>query len=155
MLEVAFYHLTRRSLEHVLPVLLERSLARGWRAVVQAASATRLEQIDDRLWSYKPESFLPHGAAAEGAESQPVYLTIERDNPNDSDVRFFVEGAHVASALADPRARPRERAVLLFDDSEREAARAQWKELLQSGYSLAYWQEGANGRFEKVREHKA
>jgi DNA polymerase-3 subunit chi len=155
MIEVAFYHLTRRSLEQVLPVLLERCVARGWQAAVQAASAKRLEQIDDRLWAYKPESFLPHGASAKDADSQPIYLTIDGDNPNGADVRFFVDGARAAPTLADPLTRPRERAVLLFDDAERESAREQWKELLQSGYSLTYWQEDANGKFEKVKEQKA
>ena len=36
--EVYFYQLENRSLEQVLPALLERSLERGWHAVVQAAS---------------------------------------------------------------------------------------------------------------------
>ena len=35
MTEVWFYHLQRRPLEQVLPNLLERSLEKGWRAVVQ------------------------------------------------------------------------------------------------------------------------
>ena len=38
MTEVLFYHLQRQPLERVLPTLLERSLARGWRVVVQASS---------------------------------------------------------------------------------------------------------------------
>ncbi|MGA7117695.1 MAG: DNA polymerase III subunit chi, partial [Hyphomicrobium sp.] len=37
--EVLFYHLERQPLERVLPGLLEKTLQRGWRAVVQAGSA--------------------------------------------------------------------------------------------------------------------
>ena len=33
--EIRFYHLTERPLERVLPVMLERSLERGWRVVVR------------------------------------------------------------------------------------------------------------------------
>ena len=35
MTEVLFYHLEQRPLESVLPDLLQRSLERGWRAIVQ------------------------------------------------------------------------------------------------------------------------
>ena len=41
--EVFFYHLESRTLEQVLPALLERSLERGWRAGVQASSVERVE----------------------------------------------------------------------------------------------------------------
>jgi DNA polymerase-3 subunit chi len=106
MPEIAFYHLTRATVEQTLPTLLERTLARGWRAVVQAASEARLRQLDADLWSYRPESFLPHGAKADGApQAQLIYLTCEDDNPNGADVRFFVEGARIAPALAGSGAR--------------------------------------------------
>ncbi|HEX2539214.1 MAG TPA: DNA polymerase III subunit chi, partial [Pseudolabrys sp.] len=38
MTEVLFYHLQGQKLEGVLPTLLERSVERGWRVVVQGAS---------------------------------------------------------------------------------------------------------------------
>ena len=38
MTEVLFYHLENQPVERVLPPLLEKSLERGWRVVVQAAS---------------------------------------------------------------------------------------------------------------------
>jgi DNA polymerase-3 subunit chi len=156
MIEIAFYHLTRRSLEQTLPVMLERSLARGWRAVVQATSEQRLKRLDEFLWSYRPDSFLAHGKKSDGApESQPIYLTIETDNPNSAEARFFVEGALIAPILETPGAAPRERAILLFDDFERDAAREQWKDLLASGHRLTYWQENEDGKFEKKMEKNA
>ena len=41
MTEVLFYQLHRQPIERVLPTLLEKSLERGWRVVVQAASEER------------------------------------------------------------------------------------------------------------------
>lgn len=158
MPEIAFYHLTRGSVEQTLPTLLERSLARGWRVVVQAASARRVKALDAHLWSYRPESFLPHGTKADGApETQPVYLTCEEDNPNHADVRFFIERARMAPALIGDTA-PAIRAALLFDgadDEELADARAQWKELRELGYSLVYHQQSERGGWEeKAREPK-
>jgi len=154
MTDVWFYHLERRTLESVLPELLERALARGWRAAVQALSEMRLAQLDDLLWSYDPESFLPHGTAADGApETQPIYLTIDADNPNAADVRFFVEGALVLPVLADPAAAPRERAIVMLDGNDEAAvlaARVQWTELKQAGHAVSYLQQNDSGKWERA-----
>jgi len=159
MPEIAFYHHTNSTLEQTLPVLLEKSLARGWRVVVQAASEGRLRRIDKLLWSYRPDSFLPHGAKTDpDPQTQPIYLTCEAENPNAADVRFFIEGARIGPALASGAA-PRERAVLLFsgeDEEELAGARAQWKELRAAGHTLVYQQQDESGRWsEKAREPKA
>ena len=64
--EVLFYHLERQPLERVLPTLLEKTLARGWTAVVQSGSEERLQALDTALWTYSEESFLPHGTKKDG-----------------------------------------------------------------------------------------
>lgn len=160
MIEVYFYHLTRRTLEQALPVLLEKSLEREWRVAVQAGDEKRLKKLDDFLWSYDPEKFLPHGTKADGApETQPIYLTTEGDNPNEADVRFFVLGAQAAPAILEPGTTPRTRAVLMFDGndaSELQAAREQWRVLRDAGCEVVYNQEDEAGRWqEKKREKKA
>ncbi len=61
MTEIWFYHLQRQPLEKALPQILEKSLEKGWRAVVQAKSDERLEALDAWLWTYAEASFLAHG----------------------------------------------------------------------------------------------
>ena len=65
MTEVWFYHLERTGLEQALPELLEKTLQRGWKALVRAPEAERLEHLDSWLWTYRDESFLPHAPAAD------------------------------------------------------------------------------------------
>jgi DNA polymerase-3 subunit chi len=155
MTEVWFYHLQRQPLERALPILLERSLARGWSVVVQATTERRISMLDEHLWSYSPHSFLPHGTAKDGEpETQPIYLTIGDDNPNAADVRFFIEGAVAAPVLANAACAPRERAIVPFDGDDKAAvlaAREQWKELLQAGHSLSYFQQDDSGKWEKKK----
>lgn len=159
MIEVSFYHLTGRTVESALLALLERSRGRGWRAVVQAASVARLKKIDEYLWSYRRDGFFPHGGANDpDPGTQPVYLTCEDDdNPNDSEIRFFVEGVALAPVL-DGVSAPTIRAAILFDgadEAEVEDARAQWRELRDSGYKLVYYQQNHDGKWiEKAREPK-
>lgn len=156
MVEISFFHLRTRSVEDALPRILELSLSRGWRVVVQAASEARLRALDEHLWRYRPESFLPHGTKADAApETQPVYLTTTAENPNAADVRIFVEGVEMAPLLASEAA-PRLRAALLFDGDDAEEllnARAQWKTLRDAGQTLIYQQQDESGRWvEKARE---
>ena len=114
--EIYFYHLERRRLDDVLPTLLERSLERGWRAAVQAASEERVEALSTLLWTYSEESFLPHGTARDGQpDAHPVFLTTGEDNPNGAQVRFLVDGAELADAS------PYARVVFIFDGSDSDA----------------------------------
>lgn len=159
MVEISFFHLKTRRVEEALPTILEKSFARGWRVAVQAATEARMRALDAHLWSYRPESFLPHGTQADAApETQPIYLTTQPDNPNAADVRVFVEGVEIAPCL-EGEAAPRLRAVLLFDGEnpdELENARAQWRALRDAGQTLVYQQQDENGRWvEKAREPKA
>jgi DNA polymerase-3 subunit chi len=158
MVEISFFHLKTRSVEDALPTLLERSLSRGWRVVVQTATAARLRALDDHLWRYRPESFLPHGTRTDAnPETQPVYLTVSDENPNAADVRILVEGVEMAPLLAGEAA-PKLRAALLFNgenDDEVQNARAQWKTLRDAGHTLIYQQQDESGRWvEKAREPK-
>src|SRR5215210_6637649 len=96
MTDILFYHLQQKPLEAVLPALLEKSLDRGWRAVVQATSAERLAALDDHLWTFSDESFLAHATDKEpDAAEQPVVLTLSGENPNRAAIRFLVEGSPV------------------------------------------------------------
>ncbi len=145
--DVSFYHLERATLESVLPSLLEKTLERGWRAVVQAGSAERLEALDEALWTYKAESFLPHGTTKDGhADAQPIFLTLGGETPNGAGVRFLVDGAEPATYEGFARM------IFLFDGNNTDAvaqARAQWKAAKAAGCGVTYWQQNANGRWEK------
>jgi DNA polymerase-3 subunit chi len=153
-MEIWFYHLTRQPLERALPTLIERSLARGWRAVVQARDEERVAALDDLLWTYSDESFLAHGSARDGdAALQPVYLTAGSETPNGAKVRFFIDGAEIAPVAALPEAAEYQRFLFLFDGADEEtlaAARAQWKTLKEQGRDLSYWKQGDAGGWEKI-----
>jgi len=145
--EVLFYHLERAPLERVLPSLLERTLERGWRAVVQSGSAERLEALDLALWTYNDASFLPHGMARDGDPArQPVYLTLGNETPNGAGVRFLVDGAEITEFSGFVRI------VCIFDGNDQDAkdkARAQWQSAKAAGCAVTYWRQSENGGWEK------
>ena len=148
MTEILFYHLQRQPLERVLPALVEKSLERGWRVVVQAASEERIEALDAHLWVFRDDSCLPHGTwrEAEAAE-QPVLLTVHDGNPNGAAVRFLLDGAPVPADAGDY-----ERIVLLIDGNDPDAvaaARERWSEGRAKGFEVTYWQADENGRWQR------
>lgn len=148
MTEILFYHLQNMSLENVLPPLVEKSLERGWRVVVQAGSEERADALDNHLWTYRDDSFLPHGTWREGdAAEQPVLLTVNDGNPNKAAIRFLVDGAMLP---ADCDAY--ERVVLIFngdDDDALRGARAAWSDGKTCGFELTYWQTDERGRWQR------
>jgi DNA polymerase III subunit chi len=148
MTEILFYHLQRQPLERVLPTLLEKSLERGWRVVVQAASEERVEALDAHLWTFRDDSFLPHGTWREPqAREQPILLTVYDDNPNRAEVRFLLDGAPVPADAA-----AYQRLVLIFDGEDLDAvetARTRWGEAKAQGFNVTYWQTDEEGRWQR------
>jgi DNA polymerase-3 subunit chi len=148
MTEVLFYHLQNMTVENVLPPLLEKSLERGWRVVVQSTSEERADALDAHLWTYRDDSFLPHATWRVGdAAEQPVVLAIEEDNPNGANVRFLIDNA----ALPHDSERY-ERVVLLFDGDDPDAlalARGAWTDCRTRGFDVTYWQADERGRWQR------
>ena len=150
MTETLFYHLERRSLEEVLPGLVEKSLSRGWRAAIKTDSSERSDALDTLLWTYDDQSFLPHAQQGDGdAAGQPVLISVEEGNPNSAQIFFYVGGALPADwgTLGDLA-----RVVLLFDGRDSNAlagARTAWKAALAAGHDVTYWKESPSGKFEK------
>lgn len=148
MPDVLFYHLETQLLERVIPVLLEKTLERGWRAAVEVDSSERAEILDRALWTFRDDSFLPHGrAGGEFDADQPVLLTTGPENGNGAEVRFFVDRAVPQSAEG------YQRIVYLFSGRDSDAvadAREAWKALRAvAGNELTYWQQDENGRWVK------
>ncbi len=146
MAEILFYHLEQRPMEAVLPQLLEKTVERGWRAVVEVGSSERATALDAHLWTYREDSFLAHGLAGEGSDAlQPVLIATGPENPNGANVRFFVDRAVPSSGEG------YERIVYLFSGHDPDAvseARQAWRALLL-GNSLTYWQQEPSGKWVK------
>ena len=137
MSEVLFYHLERRTLDDVLPGLVEKTLERGWRALIRAESSDRASAIDALLWTYDDQSFLPHAQLGDGEPmEQPLLITVEDGNPNGAQLLFLVGGAMSPDwGGADTKALT--------------SARAAWKDAKGAGHDATYWKETPTGKWEK------
>jgi DNA polymerase-3 subunit chi len=145
--EVWFYQLERSNLDAVLPELLEKTLARGWRALVAAPSKEVLDHLDRWLWIYRDDSFLAHGAACEpSASRQPILLSLAVENGNGAQALFLVDGAEVEDISAFARC------VTIFDGRDEAAlaqARRAWTGFKEAGHGVSYWRQGERTGWEK------
>ncbi|GJL85576.1 MAG: DNA polymerase III subunit chi [Micavibrio sp.] len=147
MTEIRFYHLERQSQDQVLPTLLAKALDGGHRIVVKTADDSQTQRLNEYLWTYNPDSFLPHGSKKDGnAELQPIWLSSKDENPNNADVLIVTQGSNTAmsgdfSLCCE---------MLDGHDGEAiKAARGRWKEYKTAGHSVTYWQQGERGWEEK------
>ncbi|WP_138510304.1 DNA polymerase III subunit chi [Maricaulis alexandrii] len=145
--ELWFYHLEQSSLDEVLPELLEKTLARGWRALVRSPDARHREALDKHLWTWREESFIPHAQAGEGEDArQPVLIAEDEANPNQAQCLFLLDGAEPVNPDAF------ERMIVMFDGHDEMAvqdARSLWKTASGQGITVSYWRQSPEGRWEK------
>ncbi|WEK42755.1 MAG: DNA polymerase III subunit chi [Candidatus Sphingomonas colombiensis] len=145
-MQVDFYHLTTTPLDRALPQIAEKVVASGNRLLIVAASEPQRIALDRLLWSYTPDSFLPHAQAGAGDDAaQPVLIASEVDPANGARHVALVDGMWREEALAF------ERAFHFFDDESIEAARAAWRGLqAHDGVERRYWKQSDAGRWEQV-----
>ena len=148
MTEVSFYQLQTGSLERVLSRLLERVIDRGMRAVIMVSSSERVEWLNELLWNYEPESFLPHGSDKDGkAEMQHIFLTKVEQNPNGASVLVIIDG------LRPSFVNEFERCLDIFDGrnaEELDSARSRSRFFEEAGHKVTHWQQNSAGRWEKM-----
>ena len=147
MTEIRFYHLQRARLEDVLPTMLERAHGRGQRALVALGSTERVEALAAHLWTYRADSFLPHGTIKDGdAARQPIFLTDQADNPNQAQLLLLCDGASRTDLGAF------DLVCELFDGNDEgivAAARNRWRDYKSAGHMLIYFQQDDAGRWEE------
>ena len=144
--EIHFYHLTRKTLEQVLPELLTKTLERGIRAIVKTANTSQSEELAKFLWVYTQNSFLPHGTEGDKeAALQPIWITDKDENPNTAKYLFLI------NMTKSDKMSEYDRVCNIFDgnnEKELQAARELWKELQSNNsenYELTYWKQTDKG----------
>ena len=146
-MRIDFYHLQKEKLEDVLPKLLEKAFDTKKTILVKVGNEEKLEPLNTLLWTYKEESFIPHGSKKDGkASKQPIWFTSDDDNPNNAKMFFLVEGAKAVLEEGNEV----ERILNIFDGNNEQSlsmARKYWKELSSEGYECHYWKQDMAGKW--------
>jgi DNA polymerase-3 subunit chi len=145
-MQVDFYHLTT-PLDRVLPRIAERVVATGGRLLIVAEPEEQRVALDRLLWSYAPESFLPHAQAGSTDDTaQPILIAKEITEAAPANAARNV-------AVVDGRWRDLilnfDRAFHIFDEEAIREARLAWKALAdRDSVERRYWKQNDSGRWE-------
>lgn len=141
-MRVDFYHLDKSPLERVLPRICERLLEAGERLLL-VAEPTLLQQLDELLWTYATDSFLPHGRSeAAWPEGQPILLSPIANPVNGAANIALADGVWREQALAFARA------FYFFDNSNVDNARGSWRMLKdRPDVDRRYWKQDDQGKW--------
>ena len=119
------------------PLLLVCELARkacdaGLPMLVLCASAAQAEQLDDLLWSFDPDAYVPHQivGADEDEDEVPVLLAAPE---HDAGLRPLVLNLREAAV---PDGFERVREVVPADDAARGPLRERWKQYKARGIDV-------------------
>jgi len=136
---VDFYHLSASPLEKVLPAICERVLASGERLLVVAEEGL-IPSLDEQLWTYAKDSFLPHGTGK--AETQPILLSSEPAAANGTTHIALADGHWRDEALGFART------FYFFDAGRLDEARAAWRALKGNAEAEPrYWKQDERGKW--------
>jgi DNA polymerase-3 subunit chi len=139
---VDFYHLVSSPIERVLPRICERLLGEGQRLLVVAEEPV-LGQLDEQLWTYAPEGFLPHGRSDKpAADKQPILLSTALEPLNGAANVALADGVWREEALGFART------FYMFDNGHLDTARGAWRSL--KGHAEAeprYWKQDEAGKW--------
>lgn len=147
MTQVQFYQLLSTPFERAVPKLLEKAHAAGLRVQLVLENDARAQFMNEQLWIYDANSFLPHGAEGEAnAEAQPVLLSTSLTPINAPHVLFITDGRSIENMEG------LERVIDMFDgrdESSLTAARVRFSAYKNAGHTMAYFQQTSAGGWEK------
>lgn len=153
MTEIRFYHFSRKTIEQVVPELCDRAFNRGHKILIRLADDVTLNRMNDALWTFKPESFLPHGIPQKqhtdtsfDLQQTPIWLTTESDNPIQADMLILTNGI-IANDIQDYKL-----CCDILDGQNPEQitqGRERWKAYKAAGHTVTYWQQTEEGKWEQ------
>lgn len=117
--------------------MAEKAWQRGHRVFIHTDSAEAARHIDDMLWSYRQDSFIPHAMLrerleVEESEREPVLVGDGAVEPADIDV--LINLAESVPSFATRSTRVAE--IVTGDDSSRHAGRARYRHYRDQGIEI-------------------
>jgi|TARA_A100001388_G_scaffold269106_1_gene245004 DNA polymerase-3 subunit chi len=93
--QIIFYSTAPLQVEKTLFALLEKSLEKGNKSLLLFKDKEKCLSINEQLWTYKQNSFLPHISEDDQIYDNidvPVYLSTKNENPFKAELLFSIDG---------------------------------------------------------------
>jgi len=137
MTEVIFVEVTASRMEIRACEIAEHTYAQGKRLQINAIDEEQAARLDDLLWTYKPDNFVPHGLwkSMDNESAQPVVITTRKERVPEIASLLTMDYCPVEMVQQFSKVIH----VVLADNQERlEASRRYWTLLKDAGFSLRH-----------------
>ncbi len=148
-MHIQFYHLLSTPLEVALPKLAATAYERDIRVCI-AAEPAMIPVLDKALWTYHPNSFLPHGTEDANEAEHPILIAEAPSTVNHATLLIITNGITV-----DVKDTAYERVFDMFnghDEGAVQAARERWKAYQAAEVPLTYIKQRDNGGWDTLKE---
>lgn len=135
-MEITFYVLTDTDPAvrlHTACRLIEKAFRQKHDVYVHAASRAEAEQLDELLWTFKAESFIPHHLVGDGPTPPPPVRIGWGELPPEPRGILMNLSADIPTGFARFR---RILEIVGGDEAMREHAREHWRSYKQQGYAV-------------------
>jgi DNA polymerase-3 subunit chi len=137
MTEVLFVEVSQSRMEIRACEIAEGNYARRKRVQIIALDQEQAERLDDLLWTYKPDTFIPHGlwTGSPDEPSQPVVITTRKEPVQGMDSLLMMGYGDVDLVSHFSQAFH----LVVVDNQERlDGSRGYWTLLKDAGFSLRH-----------------
>jgi DNA polymerase-3 subunit chi len=137
MTEVIFVEVNAGRMEIRACEIAEENYARGKRLQIIALDREQAERLDDLLWTFKPDTFIPHGlwAGSPDEPAQPVVITPRKEAVGGMDSLLMMGYGEVDLVSQFSQAFH----LVVVDNQERlDGSRGYWTLLKDAGFSLRH-----------------
>ena len=137
MTEVLFVEVTASRLELKACEIAEGFYARGTRLQIIAADQEQASRLDDLLWTFRPDSFVPHGILEGDRDDPSLPVIITTRQAQEPGIRNLLMLDHCSPELVAqfPQAI---HLVVVDDHARRESSRRYWVQLRKAGFTLRH-----------------
>jgi DNA polymerase-3 subunit chi len=147
MTDIRFYHMEQATLDQALPMIVMKAWQSGENVMVRVPDKREASRLNDLLWSFRGDSFIPHGMDGDKhADQQPVFVTVNDENVNEANILILTHGC------THPSVGDFKMTCEMLDgrvESQITDARSRWKTYKDDGHDLTYWQQDENGKWGK------
>ena len=139
-----FYNCSYRNVVADISWLTEKLYKERDSILICCKDQETVEVIDDFLWRYKEDGFIPHSIEKKERSSiYPVLITADIDEEHKHNVLLALSGV----LIEEKKWQKFTKAYYFFDDQEngeKENARAMWRSLSALNVDCKYWVNKAN-----------
>lgn len=114
--------------------LAEKAYRQGHQIYIHTKSQEQSVELDELLWSFRSERFIPHALQQANADSSPIRIGNDHEPEEHQDVLI-----NLSQAVPDFFSRfDRVAEIVPLDDDSRESARKNYRFYKERGYKLHY-----------------